>query len=214
MLLSRGLFVSFEGADACGKSTVSKMVARKLNEYFSNEDQVIWTREPGGSVVGEKIREILTTCDLDPRTEALLFAASRTDHTWSIIMKAKSNKKIVLCDRYIHSSLVYQGIVKNLGYKNVFKINQFGIGKVKPDLVFYLSANPKILMERKRKDNSRDIFDRLENEFTQEENLRKIVGGYSSILQIDNKSTFRLDATKSVEDLANFIFNVIIERVK
>lgn len=214
MHLDKGLFVSFEGPDACGKSTVSKLVYQKLIEFLNNRDLVVLTREPGGTEVGEKIREILVNYDVDPRTEALLFAASRTEHVWNVIMKAKANKKIILCDRFIHSSLVYQGIVKNLGYKNVYKINQFGISKIKPDIVFYFSANSRVLLERKAKDETRNIFDRLENQYSQEENLRKVIGGYSSILQFDNKNVIRLDATKSPEELANRIFVTIIERVK
>lgn len=213
MVLDKGLFVTFEGPDACGKSTVSKLVYEKLIDFLNNRDSVILTREPGGTEVGEKIREILINYDIDPRTEALLFAASRTEHVWNIIMKAKANKKIILCDRFIHSSLVYQGIVKNLGYKNVFKVNQFGISQIKPDIVFYFSASPKLLMDRKAKDSNRNIFDRLENQYTQEENLRKIIGGYSSILQFDNRNVIRLDASKSAEELAIRIFSTIIERV-
>ncbi|BAC44607.1 dTMP kinase [Malacoplasma penetrans] len=214
MQLDKGLFVAFEGPDACGKSTVSKLVYQKLINFFNNKDSVILTREPGGTEVGEKIREILVNYDIDPRTEALLFAASRTEHVWNVILKAKANKKIILCDRFIHSSLVYQGIVKNLGYKNVYKVNQFGISKIKPDIVFYFSANPKVLLERKTKDKDRDIFDRLDNQYAQEENLKKIIGGYSSILQFDNRNVIRLDALKPVEELANKICATILERVR
>ncbi|MCF0217887.1 MAG: dTMP kinase [Malacoplasma sp.] len=214
MTIDKGLFVTFEGPDACGKSSISKMVYELLIDFFKDKDAVILTREPGGTKVGELIREILVNYDVDARTEALLFAASRTEHTWSVIMKAKANKKIILCDRYLHSSLVYQGIVKNLGYKNVYKINQFGIAKVKPDLIFYLTANPKTLIDRKKADKTRNEFDRLDNEFVKEETLKKIIGGYASILQFDNQTVFKLDATKPQMDLALKIFNTIIEKIK
>ena len=214
MELNKGLFITFEGADASGKSTIVRMVYKLLSTYFGDESKIVLTREPGGTLVGEKIREILTNFDVDPRTEALLFAASRCEHVWTLVMKAKANKKIILCDRFIHSSLVYQGIVKNLGYKNVYKINQFGISKIKPDITFYLSASPSVLLERKKKDKTRDLFDRLESEYTQEENLRKIVGGYLSILQFDNHTNIRIDATKPAEHLAKVIANIIIERLK
>lgn len=81
MTIDKGLFVTFEGPDACGKSSISKMVYELLIDFFKDKDAVILTREPGGTKVGELIREILVNYDVDARTEALLFAASRTEHT-------------------------------------------------------------------------------------------------------------------------------------
>lgn len=210
---TKGLFITFEGPDGCGKSTISKIVHNKLVEYFQDESKVVWTREPGGTEVGEKIRDILKNYNLDPRTEALLFAASRTENTWKKIMAAKVKNKIVLCDRYVHSSLVYQGIVKNLGYKNVYKINQFGIGNTKPDIIFYLDINEKETYSRKSEDKTRVEYDRLENEFGNENEIKKVISGYYSILKFDYNKIIKINARKSIEEITNKIFDIIISRV-
>lgn len=209
---NRSLFVVFEGPDACGKSTVSREVQKKLEQYFNGEDKVVLVREPGGTEVGEKIRNILTNYDVDPRTEALLFAASRSENTWKNIMVAKQKNKIILCDRYLHSSLVYQGIVKNLGFKNILKINQFGIGKIKPDIVFYFDIDEKESYKRKTNDKTRNTYDRLENVFAQEESLKKIINGYYSVLKFDNRNIIRINALKTVEEISQQIFDIIISR--
>lgn len=212
MMKTRSLFVAFEGPDACGKSTISRLVQSKLQEYFKDESKVVLFREPGGTEVGEKIRDILTSYDIDPRTEALLFAASRTENTWKNIMVQKQKNKIVLCDRYLHSSLVYQGIVKNLGFKNILKINQFGIGKIKPDIIFYFDIDEKESYRRKTNDKTRTNYDRLENDFANEESLKKVINGYYSVLKFDNRNIVRINAHRSIEEIAQQIFDIIISR--
>lgn len=209
---TRSLFITFEGPDACGKSTVSKLVCKKLQEYFNDEKKVVWTREPGGTEVGEKIRELLNNYNLDPRTEALLFAASRSELTWKNIMQNRSQNKIILCDRYLHSSLVYQGIVKNIGYKNVLKINEFAIGKFRPDIIFYFDLSEKESYKRKMNDANRNHDDRLESEFGQEEKIKKAINAYYSVFKFDNKKVIRINAHLSIEEITNKIFDIIISR--
>lgn len=209
----RGLFVAFEGPDGCGKTTISKQVENMLINYIGDASKVVWTREPGGTEVGDKIRDILTNCNVDPRTEALLFAASRTENTWKKIMVEKSKNKIVLCDRYIHSSLVYQGIVKKMGFKNVLKINEFGIGKTRPDILFYFDIDEKNTFERRMKDNYRlETSDRLENEFGQEDTIKKAINGYYSVLKFDNNKVFKINAKKSIDEICDYVFKIIVSR--
>lgn len=206
------LFVTFEGPDACGKSTVCRLLLEKLQNHFNDASKVILTREPGGTVVGEKIREILTNFNVDPRTEALLFAASRAENTWKNINFHKAQNKIILCDRYVHSSYVYQGVVKNLGFKNIFKINRFAIGKLKPDIVFYFDINEKESYKRKVNDQNRNNNDRLENEFAQEEKIKKVINAYHTILTFDNRNIVKIDANKPIEEITNKIFDIILSR--
>lgn len=212
----KGLFIAFEGVDGCGKTTVSQLVQKKLQDFFKEDNKVIWTREPGGTEVGEKIREILTSYNVDPRTEALLFAASRSENTWKNIMKNVANKKIVLCDRYLDSSLVYQGIIKKLGVKDVLKINLFGIGKVRPDMIFYLKIDENEAFKRILREESRNKdSDILQNQFEKQEQIRKIINGYSSIWDpINKKNVHTINANKPIEDVAQRIFDIIISRVK
>lgn len=213
-MINKGLFAVFEGPDACGKSTVIENLKKKIISHFNNDEIVVTTREPGGTEVGEKIRNILVSYDVDPRTEALLLAASRNENTWKNIMKNKLENKIILCDRYLHSSLVYQGIVKNLGLKNVLRINEFGIGKLRPDLLFYFDINASESKKRKLNDSKRDKFDRLDNEFTKDDNIKKIISGYFTILKFDNKTIIRVDASKTIDEIVEKIFGYIVKKVK
>ncbi len=218
-MIVKGLFVTFEGADGTGKTTISKAVQKKIEEYFNDANRVVYTREPGGTDVGNIIRDILVKYDVDPRTEALLFAASRAELTWKNIMVNKAKNKIVLCDRYVHSSLVYQGIVQNLGYKNVSKINRFAISELKPDIIFYLHLNEKESAKRNDKSHSNGLNnpdkqpnDKLNIQFGNEEKMKKVINGYFSILKFDNKNVFKIDASKSIEEITNKIFDIIIAR--
>lgn len=208
----KGLFITFEGADGCGKTTISKKVQKMLQDYLKDESKVVWTREPGGTEVSEKIREIITQFDMNPKTEALLFAAARTEHTWKNIMENKKLNRIVLCDRYLNSSEVYQGIVKKLTVKDIDRINYFGIGKIRPDMTFFLDVSVDEALERQNM-AGREGNDRLENEFSKKEELTKVINGYYSILKFDNIHTFRIDASSSIEDISKKIFDIIISRV-
>ena len=121
----KGLFITFEGNDGSGKSSVIKAVHQKLNELGYN---VILSREPGGSKIAEKIREIILDKDnlgMDDWTEALLYAASRREHINKTIKPALERGDIILCDRYLDSSLAYQGKARHLGIDEVYNMNIF-----------------------------------------------------------------------------------------
>lgn len=208
---SKGLFITFEGPDGSGKTTVSKLVYEKLlNKYVNLTDKFIYTREPGGTDIAEKIRDIIVNYDVDPRTEALLFAASRSEHVWKKIMRAKNEKKIILCDRFVHSSLVYQGIVKGLGIKKIYKINEFAMGQIKPDYIFYFDLMPQTCL--KRLNSREDKQDRLD--FQTEDDIRKTINGYYSVLKFDNKKIFRINAEKQPSEIANEIYEKIVSIIE
>lgn len=207
---SKGIFITFEGPDGSGKTTVSKQVYEKLQNKFSNTDRIIYTREPGGTEIAEKIRDIIVNYDIDPRTEALLFAASRSEHVWKKIMKAKNEKKIILCDRFVHSSLVYQGIVKGLGIRKVYKINEFAMGQIRPDYIFYFDVMPKTCLGRL---NQRQRYkDRMD--YQTEDEVRKTVNGYYSILRFDEKKIFRINAERSILEIVDDVYHKILKIIE
>ena len=139
--MKQGVFITFEGNDGSGKTTVCKAVQEELIKMGYD---CIYTREPGGSKIAESIRSILldvNNTEMDDRTEALLYAASRRQHLKEVVLPALENKKIVLCDRFIDSSLAYQGIARGIGLKEVWDINQFAIDGCMPEKTLFLSVS-------------------------------------------------------------------------
>ena len=138
-----GLFVTFEGVDRSGKTTQARMLVEALGE------RALAVREPGGTELGERIREILKgALPLDPRTEALLFAAARAQLVSEVIRPALDADRIVVCDRFLDSSLAYQGDARGLGVEEVRRVNQFAVQDVEPDLTIYLALDPALAAER------------------------------------------------------------------
>lgn len=154
----KGLFITFEGGEGSGKSTAIQGVA----DYFQSQGQeVLVTREPGGVEVAEKIRGLLVNEVMDTLTEAMLFAAARNEIMRNLIIPSLQEGKVVLCDRFIDSSFVYQGIVKGLGIQRVKEINDMVLGTVQPDITFYLDIHPEIglarIFENNRETNKFDL---------------------------------------------------------
>ncbi len=138
--MTRGIFITFEGPDGAGKSTIIDMVAKQLGN-------VLLTREPGGIDIAEQIRAVILNKEntaMDPRTEALLYAAARRQHLIEKVRPALDEGKIVLCDRFVDSSLAYQGYARGLGIEEVFAINQFAIENLMPELTIYFEIEPEL----------------------------------------------------------------------
>lgn len=156
-----GLFISFEGMDGCGKSTQIRLLAQDLEERGY---QVLTTREPGGCSVSEQIREILLDTnnrEMTSSTEALLYAAARAQHAEEIIRPALRQGKIVLADRFLDSSLAYQGAGRDLGVESIADIGKFSVGDLKPYKTFFLDFPPEKAFMRMNENKQRD---RLETE--------------------------------------------------
>lgn len=158
-------FITFEGPDGSGKTTLAKHFCEWL---ISQKVDTILTREPGGNgnKVAEAIRElVLDRKDLPiaPITEALLFAASRAQHVRDLIVPAIENHKLVVCDRFIDSSLAYQGYARNLGIDQVYQINQFATNGLLPDITFFIDLPADVGLARIRNGN-RNKSDRLDEE--------------------------------------------------
>lgn len=158
-----GKFVTFEGPEGSGKTSVIQQV---FDHFAALGVPVLKTREPGGSRIAEKIRDILLdngNTEMDPRTEALLFAASRRQHLVEKVLPALAEGKLVLCDRFLDSSLAYQGVARGLGIDEVFAINRFAIESLLPDLTVFVNVRPEVGLARIAA-NHRTKVDRLDNE--------------------------------------------------
>ena len=200
------MFITFEGPDGSGKSTILEKVCNTLEER--NID-FLKTREPGGPDISEKIRELLLDPEnflLSPRTEALLYAAARAQHVDQWIRPALENKKLVLSDRFILSSIAYQGYGRELGKDEILMINGFAIQEVKPDLVIFFDIDPMLSIKRKRANFKPD---RLESEM--DDFHQKVFDGYHEILrQYEKDETFkRIDASGSIEEVYEKVMNII-----
>ena len=200
------MFITFEGPDGSGKSTIIQKVYDYLIE---NNYDVIKTREPGGSPIAEKIRNLILdteNTEMGYRTEALLYAASRAQHVEETILPALNENKIVLCDRFLISSLAYQGVGRDLGIENVRNINDFAINGIFPDFVLFFDVDPITTLKRK---SSLDTADRLEKEGNNFH--ERVYNGYKEILNSE-KNIEIIDATQSVEDVFNQCIKVLKRR--
>ncbi len=149
--------INLEGGEGSGKTTVLNLLADALEEKGI---QVVRTREPGGIEIAEQIRKVIldrANINMDPRTEALLYAAARRQHLVEKVIPALQTGKLVLCDRYIDSSLVYQGYARGLGMEEIYSINQFAIEGYMPDLTLYFDLDPEIGLSRIEKDENREV---------------------------------------------------------
>ncbi|WP_297810366.1 dTMP kinase [uncultured Finegoldia sp.] len=200
------MFITFEGPDGSGKSTIIKKVYDFLIEKGFD---VIKTREPGGSPIAEKIRELILDTEntkMSYRAEALLYAASRAQHLEETILPALNDNKIVLCDRFLLSSLAYQGVGRDLGIEDVRKVNEFAINGLMPDFVLFFDVDPITTLKRK---SSLDTADRLEKE----DNYfhKRVYNGYKEILNSE-KNIEIIDATDSVDGVFNQCLDVLRRR--
>lgn len=200
----KGLFITLEGPDGSGKSTIARLLAEYLREKGYD---VLTTREPGGTKISEDIRNII----LDTRntnmsyvTEALLYAASRAQHVYQKIKPAKEQGKIIICERFVLSSLVYQGIGRGLGIENVKAINDFAIQGVEPDIILFFSIPPEIGLKRKNRRNRGDRLEREKLEFHE-----KVYEGYLSLIELYEGKITLIDAAKTKEDIFQQSIRVI-----
>ena len=205
------MFITFEGPDGSGKSTVIKAVYERLiNDGYS----VILTREPGGTPIAEKIRDVIldnSNTALDARTEALLYAASRRQHLVEKIWPAIKEGKIVLCDRFLDSSLAYQGEGRKLGIENILNVNLFATENTYPDLTLFFNISPEEGLKRVSKDKKR-VADRLDNENS---NFHQEV--YNGFLKVNSMYKDRIqviDATKSLNEVIENAYKIIKSKLE
>ena len=206
----RPFVISIEGGEGAGKSTIIEKIA----DFFSEKHlDFIITREPGGVRISEKIREIIlekTFTEMDPRTEALLFAAARRQHLVEKVLPALELGKIVIFDRFVDSSLVYQGYVRGIGVEEVYDINQFAIEGFLPDLTLYLDVDPSEGLKRISINPDREI-NKLDLEgltFHQ-----KVQEGYLKLFETYPERIVKIDANDSLENVLNAVIKEIEQRL-
>jgi dTMP kinase len=185
----RGLFVTFEGIDRSGKTTQAGLLCDALG------DEALGVREPGGTPAGEKVRELLKdpSVSLSPEAEALLFAAARSELVAEVILPALDQGKVVVSDRFLDSSLAYQGGARGLGIDDVERVNHFAVRGLKPDLTFLLELSPEDAAARTGE------HDRFEEEGS--ELQRAVETAYERLVAADPERWRRIDATRSPEQI-------------
>ena len=199
--MSKGLFITFEGADGCGKSTQLKLLA----EYLTQKGYIVLiTREPGAKGLGEKIREILLNYDgeVSDRCESFLFLADRSQHIDMIINPAVESGKIVLCDRHTDSSVAYQGYGRQLPVERIKKLNDIAVNGRYPDLTLVFDVDVETSMSRVG--NEKDRMESAGMEF-----FNRVREGYLEIAKQEPNRVKVLDAKKSIEEIHKSVIELI-----
>jgi dTMP kinase len=203
--MEKGLFITFEGPDGSGKTTVSTAVCRRLEEEGY---PVRYTREPGGSAIAEQIRGIILdpqNTEMDARTEALLYAASRRQHLVEKVLPALEQGIHVISDRFVDSSLAYQGTGRRIGIEEVFAINQFAIEGHMPVKTIYLDVDPETGLERIRK--GRTYLDRLDQESI--EFHERVLEGYREVIRRYADRMIIIDANRAPEEVIEDAYRAV-----
>ncbi|MBU7320988.1 dTMP kinase [Paenibacillus oleatilyticus] len=214
MHVKRGFFITVEGGEGAGKTSAIDAI---LQQVKARGYDVLSTREPGGIPIAEQIRSVVldrNNTAMDPRTEALLYAAARRQHLAEKVIPALEAGKVVVCDRFIDSSLAYQGYARELGMDEVFAINRFAIGDWMPDLTVFMDVRPEIGLARIRADQGREV-NRLDVESMTFHN--KVREGYLQILRRFPERVVRVDAEreldKVLEDIGQMLNQKLPKRV-
>ena len=208
----RGIFITIEGPDGAGKTSVVK----RLETLLKNElgaDTVVLTREPGGIPIAEEIRKVILdpkNVEMDERTEALLYAAARRQHLVERIIPALKEGKVILCDRFVDSSLAYQGAGRKIGMEPVWSINEFAIEGLLPDLTLYLDVDSDTGLDRIRRGRRAEELDRLDQEsavFHQ-----RVQHAYIKLAENDPERIVTINARKDLNTVVSESLKAIKER--
>jgi dTMP kinase len=204
--MKKGLFIVFEGGEGSGKTTAIDAV---YDWIIENKFECVKTREPGGIKISEQIRQVILNQDnitMDAKTEALLYTAARRQHLVEKVIPALESGTIVLCDRFIDSSLAYQGYARGLGIQDVMSINQFAIGEYMPDISILFDLDPKVGLERINNNDVREV-NRLDLEKIDfHERVRE---GYNIVYKKNKDRIVRIDAEQSKEKVVSQIKNIL-----
>lgn len=205
-----GYFITFEGSEGCGKTTQIEALAKALEAQGKT---VLITREPGGTLIGEKIRNLLQDPshknDISDMTELLLFSASRAELITSHIQPALSRGEIVICDRFYDSTFVYQGLGRAIDMNIVEQLNQITVGTLKPDLTILLDLDAKIGIERAKSRQSGEL-DRIENESLAF--FEAVRNGYLKLAKKEPERFKTIDGLLSVNAIKKIIWDTVVDQ--
>jgi dTMP kinase len=207
--MKKGCFITFEGPDGSGKTTVSSYVVKTLIELGYD---VVHTREPGGVDIAEQIRRVILdpkNTKMDVKTEVLLYAASRRQHLIEKILPALEADKIVICDRFVDSSLAYQGVARGVGFDEVYTVNRFAIDDHLPELTIYLDLSAQTGLDRIAK---RQYLDRLDQEKVSFH--EKVVEGYQEVLRHFKQRIVVIDANQEILTVQKEALQAVLKKVK
>ncbi|PMD68345.1 dTMP kinase [Companilactobacillus nuruki] len=205
-----GIFISFEGPDGAGKTTALNKLMPLLQERTNKE--IVLSREPGGSPISEKIRKIILDIhdqEMDDRTEALLYAAARRQHLIDVILPTLNEGKVMLSDRFVDSSIAYQGGGRQIGTKEVGEINDFAIDGHLPDLTIYFDVTPEVGLARIKKDHE-GAMDRLEKEAIDFHN--RVYDSYMDIVKANPDRIKAINAQQAPDQVVQDALTVIVNR--
>ncbi len=208
--MTYGKFITIEGPDGAGKTSVVQALVAKLQAEGVSE--IVMTREPGGIKIAEQIRRVILdveNTEMDARTEALLFAASRRQHLVEKILPALEAGKLVICDRFVDSSMAYQGVARNIPTELIWEINHFAIENHLPDLTFLIDVPAEVGLERIYQAKGQRQFDRLDQEDVSFHNLVR-----EAFLSFE-KETERIDlidGTQTIEKVMESIYQMMKDK--
>lgn len=205
-----GLFITIEGPDGAGKTSILNELLPLLKKVAKTK--IIQTREPGGIPIAEEIRAVILDPKndrMDERTEALLYAAARRQHLVEKVLPALSEGSIVLCDRFVDSSLAYQGAGRRIGISEIARLNEFATEGTTPDFTLYLDIDSDTGLHR-IKENRRGQIDRLDSEGL--EFHQRVRHAYLKIAEENPERIYKIDARKSFEEVLQTSYRAIVEQ--
>lgn len=209
----QGLFITVEGPDGAGKSTLIQRLEEKLLEELNVP--LVLTREPGGSEIAEKIRGVILdpkNTAMDDRTEALLYAASRRQHIMEKIKPSLTEGKVVLCDRFVDSSIAYQGAGRGIGVEEIATLNRFATEDLTPDITLYLDVDAQVGLNRIASKDSNRQKDRLELEAISFHN--RVREAYRVLLEKHPERIQLIDASQNADSVFADAWKILQEKIK
>lgn len=200
-------FITIEGCEGVGKTYQTKLLKQYCEERGLD---VVFTREPGGSDIAEQIRKIIldaNNSEMDDLCEAFLYAASRIQHLKDIVKPALNEGKVVICDRYVDSSYVYQGLGRGLGLEKIVRLNEIAVGEYMPEFTVFLDLSPENAFERKGGADRNDRIESVGYEFH-----RKVYEGYKRLIAMNPERFEIIDASGAKEQTQAKLREVLVRR--
>ena len=207
----RGIFITIEGPDGSGKTTALQQVVPRLQQEMNRK--VVATREPGGSPIAEKIRSLIldpSHTDMDSRTEALLYAASRRQHLVEKVLPVLESGDVIFCDRFVDSSIAYQGYARGIGEEGIREINQFATEGIEPDVTLYIDVPAEVGIQRIHANLDEREYNRLDQEKL--DFHEKVRAGYQQLAKANPERIVVVDGTMSREEVAESCYQIIKNR--